>query len=153
MTNWSSYQSLIQLGAALNFGFAGFEFVFSERLTIAQQERSQRIIAMIASRKSGAPRPAMSAAQNSRIRGRLAALAKIEALKSRSNATLSLVSGVFAVLALGFMSFNADTHANCILLLFAIALSYLWVGVSIVWMQGARIFLYLAVIRPSRGIS
>ncbi|MEC3949282.1 hypothetical protein [Sphingobium sp. HWE2-09] len=151
MATWSSYQSLIQLAAALNFGFAGFDFLFVRRLEEAKKARENMVRQMLAERKQGAARPTLSAARNSAVKSRLEKLANVEAAKARWNATFSVISGIVSIFLLGYMSVAANDEASIGFLVSFIFVSYLWFSISLMWMLGARTYLRFFVTRFANG--
>lgn len=151
MASWSSYQSLIQLGAALNFGFAGFEFLFSRSLNDAATRRTDMVQRMIEERKRGVPRPPITAAKNALFKQRLERLSNFENAHTRWNAMLSVISGILAIAMLGYASFNADCEPTRTGIFLGAVVGYAWFSASILWMLGARWYLRFFVIKLALG--
>lgn len=127
MATWGSYQSLIQLGAALNFGYAGYEFLLDRDLKNADLKLSNVIDQMIDDRTKGVNKPALTGAIHQQIKNRLDFLKSINNVRYRVNGLFSLISGLVSLAILYWLSLKSDILiCNQSLLISFIFTSYGW---------------------------
>jgi hypothetical protein len=150
MANWGDYSSLIQLGAALNFAYAGLEVILSKPLQIVTTEHKNFIEGIFERAKQ--KRPALSGppgaygySQASHVIG-LAQFA--DACISRLNPYLAVTSGVLATLMLGHGSEVSETIIGTPWKIAAWVVGYGWFFVTLVWMGLCRLGLAI-VAKPA----
>lgn len=133
MSNWGEFQSLIQLGAALNFGFAGYEYLVPQELRIVDDMWKRKIDEMLELKRDGAEKPLIDVTDTQKFNSARLFVINIEKFKSKINGITSIGSGVISILILYWLSENAGfpvcNHNN---LLIMIAISYGWFSISII---------------------
>jgi hypothetical protein len=133
MAKWGDFQSLIQLGAALNFGFAGYEYLVPQELRIVDDLWQRKIDEMLELKSDGAEKPLIDVADTQKFNSARIFVVNIEKFKSKINGINSIGSGVISIGILYWLSENAGypvcNHNN---LLIMIAISYGWFSINII---------------------
>lgn len=107
MATWGEYQSIIQLGAALNFGYAAFDVVFqsaSSPITLAYDKMLQKVNIAIERRAQSVGRVGLSPNQFQSAKMRHSIIKKASRFISRMNPEIPFISGITCVVLLVYSS-------------------------------------------------
>lgn len=146
MSTWTDYASLVQLGAGLNFAYAGLE-VLLEKPLLAILNKNQAMIDRI---KTAAQRQQRSEATlpylvYSRARDLIDITSKVMKLISVLNPYVATLSGFLAAAALVYIAENGQATPTPAGLLIVFSVSFAWFCVTVLVMGLFRFLLSVGV--------
>jgi hypothetical protein len=146
MANWENYASLVQLGAGLNFAYAGLEVLLEKPLLQILSKNAAMINAIKTAVKSGErPATALPFFVYKHARELVDATSSVMTWISAWNPYVATVSGFLATAALFYIAEHADADAEPIFLGGMILASFGWFCVTVAVMGVFRLLLALGV--------